>query len=1007
MDTLDNHSGVDAQGHPSPTAEPGQTLLHSVSSEDGSDPDSRPSPLAPSETPPPAAYDFSGLLTALVIGYVKERAPDALAGILAAADETRSLADLEDAASSSTYRQARRLLEATAAALGGLGVLRNIAEAALEQWGLAPEAGSSTLSLGSPAAVLRSPDMATAIFPIVEYQTEEIGPDEWRIGLRLFEGYEPFPELCTFVIGIFCLVPRLFGFAQTEIVEETCQCTGATWCRFRLSWVDKVDAEVRAAEDRKSFEGGLSSLQRTMTELVSGEGLQSVLPKIIRAAARTVMAPVHILSIELGPTENTDLFWRGTDESTARHYVASLDEEGGSQRAHVVVREVTSARSRYGRLIAFRHPGQAFNQGEQAILETYASLAAAALDSAMALDEARREAAVSRTLFELSASLVEPGTVEEVAQRLADAVPSVVGCDRAIVILRQGSAAALATVALSGYTPAEAARVRETIGDSPHLERRMAERSLLWQDHHDDTSSFATTSLAIGSALSVSFPMYAGDQLIGAITADVADRPWRLRNLPDLAERLQGLAGYAIVGLRNAQLHQELRHQSQHDSLTGLPNRTLILDRIDRMLVRDRRYNSGVGLLFVDLDLFKQVNDSYGHQVGDELLKAVAARFVEAVRETDTVGRLGGDEFVVLSEGLSMAEGPELVAERLLEALNEPFRLWIGERLHTMQISASIGVAVGQRLDSSELLRDGDIALYEAKAAGRSRFVVFQREMQIAVRDHHALETELRHAVEADQFFVLYQPIVELETMDVVGVEALLRWRHPHRGVVEPTEFIPTLEESGLIGEVGRFVLVEACQQARVWRDAGHPISISVNVSGRTLQDERLVDDVRGTLRSSRLEPGALIVEITETSVMADTDKALAQFDKLRALGVRLAIDDFGTGYSSLSYLSRFAVDSIKIDRSFVAEMTTSAAAEALVDTLVHLGQLLRLRTVAEGIEDVDQLSMLKLQGCDYGQGFLFAPPLPPDEVAAYFPGATHLAAGNSWKNLRVADRSG
>jgi len=964
----------------------------------------------PSGTPPRAEYDFSGILTALVIGYLKAHAPGTLGGILSAAGETRSLEDLEDAAGSSSYTQIRRLLEATAAALGGPGVLRSIGEAALEQWGLSPETGTTTLSLGSPAAVLRSPDLASAMFPIMEYQTEEIGPDEWRIMFRLFDGYEPFPELCAFMIGIFSLAPRLFGFVQSEVVEETCQFTGSPWCRFRLSWVDEVDAEVQAAADRKSFEGGLSSLQRTVTELVSGEGHRLVLPKIVRAAARAVLAPVHILSIELEPTESTDLFWRGTDEATARHYVASLDEEAASRRPHVLVREVTSARARYGRLIVFRHPGQAFNHGEQAILETYASLAAAALDSATALDEARREAAVNRTLFDLSASLVEPGTVEEVAQRLADAVPSVIGCDRAIVIIRQGSAAAAATVAMSGYTPADAARVKEAIGDSPRIARERGERTLVWHDPHDTESPSASTSSAIGSALSVSLPMYAGDQHIGTIAADVIDRPSRLQDLPDLEERLQGLAGYAAVGLRNAQLHQELRHQSQHDALTGLPNRTLILDRIDRMLVRDRRNNSGAGLLFVDLDSFKQVNDTYGHQVGDELLKAVAARFVEAVRETDTVGRLGGDEFVVLSEGLTMVEGPVLVAQRLLDVLSEPFRLWIGEQCHTTKISASIGVAVGQRLDASELLRDGDIALYEAKAAGKNRFVVFQPEMQVAVRDHHALETELRNAVEADQFFLVYQPIFELETMDVVGVEALLRWRHPERGVVGPTEFISTLEESSLIGEVGRFVLMEACRQTRRWRDAGHLISVSVNVSGRTLQDERLVDDVRSALRSSRLEPSALIIEITETSVMADTDKALAQFDKLRALGIRLAIDDFGTGYSSLSYLSRFAVDSIKIDRSFVSEMTKSAAAEALVHTLVHLGQLLHVHTVAEGIEDADQLSMLKAQGCDSGQGFLFARPLPPDQVAAYFgavqaPPARTAATSRSSRNGRVPDR--
>jgi EAL domain-containing protein (putative c-di-GMP-specific phosphodiesterase class I) len=320
------------------------------------------------------------------------------------------------------------------------------------------------------------------------------------------------------------------------------------------------------------------------------------------------------------------------------------------------------------------------------------------------------------------------------------------------------------------------------------------------------------------------------------------------------------------------------------------------------------------------------------------------------------------------------------VAQRLLDVLAEPFGV---DGIPTA-VSASIGIAVGERDQALDLLRDGDIALYAAKAAGKKRYVLFRPEMQEAIRHHHQLKEELRSAIGTDEFFLVYQPIFDLRHMHLIGVEALLRWRHPRRGVVGPDDFIPILEESGMIVEVGRWVLSEACRQARIWQDRGHPLTVSVNVSGRQLENDCLVGDVRRALDQAGLDPQALTVEITETSLMRDTALAVSQLATLRQLGIRLAIDDFGTGYSSLAYLQRFPVDCLKIDRSFISGMMTSSEGEALVHTLVRLGKTLNLETLAEGIERPAQLARLQAEGCDSGQGFLFARPLAPSEIERF-----------------------
>jgi diguanylate cyclase (GGDEF)-like protein len=424
-----------------------------------------------------------------------------------------------------------------------------------------------------------------------------------------------------------------------------------------------------------------------------------------------------------------------------------------------------------------------------------------------------------------------------------------------------------------------------------------------------------------------------------------------------------------------ARREEELGFLATHDALTGLPNRTLILDRVEQMLARSARSQTPVAALFVDLDNFKSINDTLGHAVGDELLQAVTARLDGVIRDADALGRLGGDEFVVISEELSMSVGPELIAERLLDALKHPFNLG-ADKTTRVTVTASIGIAVGERISAEDLLRDADIAMYRAKWDGKNRYVVFETGMQDTMQNRMELEMDLREALQNEEFFLAYQPTIDLRDMSPTGVEALIRWKHPVRGIVQPDDFIPLLEETSLICDVGKWVLDEACAQGAAWRAAGHAIGMAVNVSGRQLDTDQLIGDIEEALQASGLEPTALTIEITETTLMRNADETARRLTAIKQLGVRIAIDDFGTGYSSLAHLQRFPVDALKIDRSFISGLKHNQEGETLIRTLVQLGKALSIETFAEGIEQQQELSLLRDEDCDTGQGFLFARPL-------------------------------
>jgi diguanylate cyclase (GGDEF)-like protein/PAS domain S-box-containing protein len=422
-------------------------------------------------------------------------------------------------------------------------------------------------------------------------------------------------------------------------------------------------------------------------------------------------------------------------------------------------------------------------------------------------------------------------------------------------------------------------------------------------------------------------------------------------------------------------LSLRMSYLAQHDSLTDLPNRILFSDRLTEAIAMAHRYRRKLAVLYLDVDRFKHINDSLGHDIGDRLLQSMAARLHACVRSSDTVSRQGGDEFVVLLSEVTRVEDAAVSADKILLALGMPHR--IDE--HDLHLTVSIGIASypDDGTEAEVLLKNADFAMYHAKESGRNNYQFFKPEMNVRAVERQSLENGLRQAMERQEFVLHYQPKMNLKTGAIIGAEALIRWRHPQRGLVPPAQFIPVAEECGFIVPIGRWVLREACHQARAWQVAGlMPIRLAINVSAVELRHKDFLAGVRSILTETGFEPRYVELELTESFLLQDSTSTAAVLQAVKEMGVQLALDDFGTGYSSLGYLKRFPIDTLKIDQSFVRNITTDANDASIVSAVISMGKSLHMRVVAEGVETQEQLAFLQEQSCPYGQGYYFSQPL-------------------------------
>ena len=579
-----------------------------------------------------------------------------------------------------------------------------------------------------------------------------------------------------------------------------------------------------------------------------------------------------------------------------------------------------------GVLLVARDPEEEFAREEMSLLRAMGRVLALSLGTLAVLEDQRERETLLVRLTEVQRSVVDCGDLDATVSAIARGAAELLG--------------------------AEAAGVR--------LDGRLA----AWEGPAD-----------LPPVLSVVLHGEHGPQ---GGSLEVADRSGGRPYAEAERDVLRAFAEHASLALANARNHADAVHRALHDPLTGLGNRVLFRERLEHALVRCARSGNEVAVLFVDVDDFKAVNDRLGHAQGDELLVALAGRLTTLLRSEDTAARLGGDEFAVLLENVTDGVEAVQVAERLLAELERPVRIGAQD----VAVGASVGIATGRR-SGDDLLRNADFAMYQAKAAGRGRYALFEAEMHATALGRLSLAADLRGALDRDELFLHYQPIVRVRTGEICGAEALLRWQHPERGVVAPGEFIPLAEQQRLIVPIGRWVLREACRQGAEWHRRRPQLRIGVNVSGCQVTYPGLVADIEAALAESGMAAECLVLELTETVLMQDVDETAARLHEIGRLGPEISVDDFGTGYTSLQYLQRFPIDSLKVARTFVDGLDGDGDRAALARAIVDLGDSLGLLVIGEGVERPEQLAALATLGCDFAQGFLLGRPMPADEFGA------------------------
>ncbi|MCF6508162.1 EAL domain-containing protein [Blastococcus sp. MG754426] len=890
-----------------------------------------------------------------------------------------------------TYPEKLRLFDAAAEELGDPRVGLALGEAAMSDPAVRALRRVLT-TFGSPAGLLRQVSrISTRLDTAAVFRCESATDGKARLSWRVLPPHHPGRVDCDYNIGMLRKAPVLFGLEPAVVEHWACQADGAPQCEYTVTWQEQqarsrwrgrgryrrvslgaVHAPVADAEER------LRDLQEAATDLFSGDSLADTLDRVAERADRAVHAPGYVLDVRL-PHGQRHVRSRGLGSSA----LAAL----GDQRLEVGCREVggtsvlavpvTSGTRDYGVLAVVAWPGQATFPGDVQLLTAYARHAAAAIEMAATLAEAREQEETARLLLTVARSLAGRREARQIARTIADAVPSLCGADRAAVALWDAGTQSVRIAGLSGWPPELAERAAGFV-TSTEDSRELCELIAVGAPMLVDRSSSPWADAVLGDfgvTAMGGVPIKVDERLVGIVLAYWAHRAAPTTLDDGTTERMWGLAGLAGVALDNTQLLDDIRHQAAHDPLTGLPNRAFLLSEMQTALSQPAGH---IALLFCDVRRLKRVNDSLGHGAGDEVLAEVARRLRSAVRDQDTVARFSGDEFAVLLSGTS-GPGAREVADRIHRSLAAPVRTGDDEVFVDLAIGLAVAESSGGLPDAAgdlahDLLERAEEDLHRSKSG--SPGLPEQR-----VREHLRLETDLHGAVERGEVVVHLQPQVDLATGRVVAVEALARWQHPALGPVPPDCFVPIAEASGRIREIGDHVLREACRTVADWRSDGLELEVAVNVSAVQLTDPDFAASVQRVLAETGLPARSLTLEVTESQVLTEVATSHGHLEHLRALGVGISVDDFGTGYSSLAQLQRLPVSELKIDRSFTSQLTGSAPSSPLVAGIVGLAHGLGLRVVAEGVETCSQAEALQGMACSRGQGYLFGRPAEPAAV--------------------------
>jgi diguanylate cyclase (GGDEF)-like protein len=942
------------------------------------------------------ARETSAATTGLVLRYVQRQAGDAaVAELLRRSGVPFTVEELSDASRWFSYDTRIRLFAAMVEVLDDPDAPFRVGASATSN-GMHHSVVLLVRTLGSPHQVFRALPRAVPKFTTTStMRMLEVGPGHAIIRYELQTGYTPSRLDCRYAQGLFSSVPVLFGLPPARVVHGACQADGHEACLYRVSWDRRARSpwhrqrrqDHRDRTELAALRAQLDELQSAAADLVASDDLEVALERIIARAAAAVVAPAYLCAVD-APHDGAPLVHsQGLDPARTADVAARL-RDGQDLGPCAVVVDVRTARRHHGRLAALYPEGQLAAEADRALLSAYAGHAAVVLDQLAALEASRRGESRAKALLDLAHELAVATDDGVVATTVADALPRIVGSARSSVMRWDPGSGELRAVACSGLTAEQRAillaqRVRPD--ETPELAALLSRREPTILDSVRSSPPMRRLLFAVGVERVAVVPLTAGDTLLGVVTAGWPSGSHSEQDVSaEVVERLRGVADQAASALHNARLLETVRHQSLHDPLTGLPNRTLFVRHLERMLaLRERR--GGVGVLFCDLDRFKAVNDAFGHAAGDELLRQVAARLRHVLRPEDLVARLSGDEFALVLRAVDRVAVRSLAA-RVVECFGEPFRV----EGRDLRMTTSVGVAVheGPDGDGDRLLRRADAAMYEAKQQGRNQVVVADDGLE--PRTAGSLDDELADAIHGGQLRLRFQPIVATAVdhtasdprllpgdVTVVGTEALVRWAHPRLGLLSPAAFLPLAEERGLVADLDLWVLESACAAFATGFGAGDgpgPRHVAVNVSVSTILDARLMATVRRVLREHDLVAGQLVLEVVESRSLVDLPGVADRLTELRRMGIRISLDDFGTGYSTLTWLHRLPVDQIKIDRSFVSSLPGGAAV-ALVRGVIALADELGIEVVAEGVETAEQLGVLREAGCTLLQGYLFGQP--------------------------------